>query len=411
MTAVASAGADRRLQEAVAGSGAVGVAVSGGGDSMALLHLMVARRAGTVLAVSVNHRLRPEAAAECAMVARVCASLGVAHSTLVWEHGPHVSGNLMAEASRARYRLIAAWARAAGVGEVALGHTADDQAETFLMGLARGAGLDGLAGMRARWEEGGITWSRPLLGHTRAALRAYLARIGAEWVEDPTNDDARYTRVQARRALGLLRPLGITVERLRGTIANLALSRRAAHDAMAALAARIVREEAGGLLIERAGFLAAGDESRRLLIIAALLWVSGAAHAPRAPAVMRLLGAMAEERDATLWGCRIRQRGESLQIWREPHAVAGIAAPPDQPWDGRWLLEGPGAADLQVRCLGAAGLRLCPTWRATGLCRDALLVSPALWRGDALISAPIAGYGNGWKARTALGFGQFILSH
>lgn len=407
-------GADRRLLEAVAaeaGAGGIGVAVSGGGDSMALLHLMAARQAGPVLAVSVDHRLRPEAAAECAMVARVCARLGVAHSTLVWEHPAEVRGNLMAEASRARTRLIAAWARAAGVAEVALGHTADDQAETFLMGLARGAGLDGLAGMRVRWREGGIVWRRPLLGETRDALRAYLRRQGAEWVEDPTNDDPAYARVQARRALGLLRPLGITVERLSGTVTHLAAARRAADEALAELAAQIAREAAGGLLIDREGLLAAGAESRRRLMIAALLWVSGAVHAPRAPALTRLLGAVAEGRDATLWGCRIRQRGENLQIWREPKAVAARAAPPHQPWDGRWLLEGPGAADLEARALGAHGLALCPGWRATGHCREALLVSPAIWRGPALISAPIAGYANGWKARIAFGFGQFILSH
>ena len=130
----------------------LGVAVSGGGDSMALLCLAAdwaAEGGPPVMAVTVDHRLRPEAADEARMVAqRFCADgWRAACDTLVWDHAK-IGGNLQDAARRARYRLIADWARGRGVAHVAMGHTADDQAECVLMGLARAAGIDGLSGMR-----------------------------------------------------------------------------------------------------------------------------------------------------------------------------------------------------------------------------------------------------------------------
>ncbi|MGL5009349.1 MAG: tRNA lysidine(34) synthetase, partial [Paracoccaceae bacterium] len=108
----------------------IGVAVSGGSDSLAALLLLVA--AGQrVRAVTVDHGLRAEAADEAAFVGRICAGLGVGHDVVVWAHEA-VGGNLMDQARRARYALLADWAQRAGIGQVVLGHTADDPAETFL---------------------------------------------------------------------------------------------------------------------------------------------------------------------------------------------------------------------------------------------------------------------------------------
>ncbi|MGJ8618282.1 MAG: tRNA lysidine(34) synthetase TilS, partial [Sulfitobacter sp.] len=117
----------------------LGVAVSGGGDSMALLHLLHGLSAlhGTKLrAVTVNHGLRPEAASEAQMVQAFCATLGVQHDTLMWKDWDGI-GNLQNAARQARYQMMADWATIHGISTIALGHTADDQAETFLMRLAR----------------------------------------------------------------------------------------------------------------------------------------------------------------------------------------------------------------------------------------------------------------------------------
>ena len=390
-------------------SGEVGVAVSGGSDSVALLHVMVAAGA-RVSAVTVNHDLRAEAADEARFVAGLCAGLGVPHSVLVWDHGGP-KGNLPDAARRARYGLIAGWALARGIARVMLGHTADDQAETVLMGLARGAGLDGLCGMRAWWDQGAVRFERPLLDVTRAELRGYLGRAGVAWVDDPTNEDTQYQRVRARKAMVVLRPLGISIEGLGDVARNLAAAKAALVASVAEAAARIGQERCGALIFQRDGFLALEVDLRRRLLIAALRWVSTAEYSPRAEAILRVQAAISEGRDATLWGCRIRVLETQIWIVREPRAVAGLVAPPDQLWDGRWQVEGPIDAGLEVRALTAAGLRACKDWRAAGHSRDALLVSPAIWRGDVLISAPLAGKSNGWTARIDAGFASFILSH
>jgi len=174
----------------------VGIAVSGGGDSMALLHAAIHRAdlAGTALeAVTVDHGLREEAAEEANMVARYCATFGIPHTTLKW-NGADASGNIASAGRDARYRLISNWAKSRAIGGVLLGHTLDDIAETFLMRLARKSGVDGLSMMETQFERNGMRWSRPFWQHARADLRDYLIRHGVPWVDDPTNDDEAYER-------------------------------------------------------------------------------------------------------------------------------------------------------------------------------------------------------------------------
>ncbi|WP_333816048.1 tRNA lysidine(34) synthetase TilS [Tabrizicola sp.] len=366
----------------------IGVALSGGGDSTALLHLCL--RAGLrVEAVTVDHRLRPESAAEAAAVAEGCRALGVRHEVRVWEHGP-VSGNLMDRARRARMGLILDWARERGIGGVALGHTRDDQAETVLMGLARAAGFAGLSGMRRGFDAGDVRVHRPLLGAGRAELREWLRGQGIGWVDDPTNEDERFTRVRARKALAALAPLGITAERLAEVAANLAAAQEALVVQVAGAASRYVAEEAGALRFDPA-FFGEPAEVQRQVVVAGLLWLSGAGYAPRAAEVERLVGAMAAGRDATLAGCRFRKGW----LMREPRAVGG-PVPVGQLWDGRWMVEGP---EGEVRALGAEGLGQVKDWRKAGLLREVLLVSPGVWDGDRLLAAPAAGLSAGWQVR------------
>ncbi len=393
--------------------GVIGVAVSGGSNSMALLHLFArvqAHRGGEVRAVTVDHRLRSEAADEARFVATVCKTLGVGHSTRVWEHGP-VEGNLQDRARRARYGLIAGWARETGIDHVVIGHTADDQAETFLMGLAREAGIDGLSGMRKAWTADGVHWARPYLLTPRAELRAYLRRNGASWVEDPSNADEGFTRVKARRALKALKPLGITVEKLSTVTTNLSIAQGALRLAASERADRVVRTDAGEVIIDREEFLRSGPELVRRILIGALAWIGRGDYAPRADALFRLERSIVEGCGATLAGCRIVVKDMDIRITREPKAVTGLEGSTDTPWDGRWRLTGPHEATLCVRALGAEGLRHCTDWRATGHSRAALVVSPAIWRGNTLVAAPLAGFEGGWAAEIVTGFHSFLLSH
>ena len=407
----------RAVQQALTGDGSdkLAVAVSGGGDSLALLDLvarMQTARGACTLAVTVDHRLRPEAAVEARLVADFCATIGVSHRTLVWEHGP-VTGNLQDQARRARYRLIGDWARGSGISFVLLGHTADDQAETFLMGLARGAGLDGLTGMRSRWrdEAGAVTWVRPLLGISRGALRDHLTRRGIAWIDDPSNDNDRFTRVKARRVLKALKPLGISVAGLTGVVGNLAQAQTALQATTHEVARAIATSTAGEVVFQRLPLLAQPSDLGRRLLVAALRWVSGADHPPRQADFERLLLAVAQGRHATLMGCRIRTSADQVRLQREDRAVSGISTPTTELWDGRWRISGPHHPTLAIRALGSAGLGLCPDWRATGLPRPVLMASPAIWQGNRLIAAPLAGFGDDWTAEVRLSFHSSLLSH
>lgn len=378
----------------------LGVAVSGGSDSLALLTLLIDwREAGgpALSAVTVDHGLRPEAADEAAEVARFCAARDVPHTTLRWQ-GWEGRGNLSDQARRARYRLIAGWARDVGIGCVALGHTINDLAETFVMRLARSAGVDGLAAMAQRWEQDGITFARPVLGMGREKLREVLRARGLSWADDPTNYDPAYERVRARRVLAALAPLGIDAEKLAAVAANLSDVRDALDVQLAEAAARIARIEAGDVVIDRPALMALPVEIARRLLREVLMWIGGGDYPPRGAALTRALEQVGAGKGLTLQGCRLITRTATLRVTREERAVAGLVAAPGETWDGRWRLVGPDMADVTVAALGEAGLKHCPERRDCGLPAASLRASPAVWRGSDLVSAPLAGLENGWRA-------------
>lgn len=394
----------------------LGVAVSGGSDSLALLSLTHDWRAHggpSVQVVTVDHGLRSEAAAEAAGVAQICGDLGLPHETVCWT-GWDGQGNLSDQARRARYRLLADWARRQALADILLGHTRDDQAETFLMRLARGAGLDGLAAMRPRWVQDGIHFHRPLLGQTRAGLRGLLVARGRDWIEDPSNDDPAYARVKARQALAALGPLGFTSARLSEVAQHLADARRTLYGYALGAARAHVRVEAGDLLLARDGLAALPDEVARRLLQAMLAWVSGEGYGPRGQAVAQLLEASRAGETMTLQGCLMLSEGQALRFTREYRAVAGLRVPVDALWDGRWLASGPHTERAEIAPLGAAGLRACPDWRAGGLPYASALACPGVWHGDALVSAPLLGWANGWEMHLTRGEEELraaLISH
>ena len=155
---------------------------------------------GSVEAATVDHGLRLESADEAAMVARLCAELGVPHATL---RVAVAGGNLQDEARKARYAALEGWARERGLSAIATAHHADDQAETLLMRLNRASGVAGLAGVRARTHVpgGDLVLLRPLLGWRRAELQAVLDAAGIVAAQDPSNADERFDRVRMRQAL------------------------------------------------------------------------------------------------------------------------------------------------------------------------------------------------------------------
>lgn len=276
----------------------IGVAVSGGSDSLALLLLAHGAYPGAVHAATVDHGLRPEAADEAAFVARLCADLGVPHAIL--EAGMTNTANLQAAARERRYALLGQWALAAGATCLATAHQLDDQAETLVMRLLRGAGLSGLAAIRPA-HAGPVPVVRPLLGWRRDELGAIVAAAGIAPVADPSNHDERFDRVRVRRRLADAD--WIEPEPLARSAAALAQ----AEEALDWAVERLWRERANGATLDPAGL---PDEIRRRLVIRMLATKGG--DLPRGEAVTRLLATLAQGKTATLAGVKC----SGGAIWR-----------------------------------------------------------------------------------------------
>lgn len=180
--------------------GPIGLAVSGGADSLAMLLLAARAVPGRFCVATVDHGLRPAAAEECALVQRVCQGLDVPCAILKVSVPP---GNVQAQARAARYAALDQWGREQGLAALATAHQADDQVETVLMRLARGSGVAGLAGIRERGmvPGGDMPLIRPILGFSRAECEAIVRAAGLDWARDPSNADTRFDRVRVRQAL------------------------------------------------------------------------------------------------------------------------------------------------------------------------------------------------------------------
>ena len=180
--------------------GRLGVAVSGGPDSLALVLLAHGAMPGRIAAATVDHGLRAESVAEAALVSKFCQSLGVPHAVLKVDVA---LGNVQAMARSARYAALAGWAEREELAALATGHHADDQAETLLLRLTRGSGVAGLAGVRARGLVPGtqLPLLRPVLEFRRAELAAVVVAAGIAAVQDPSNHDDKFDRARLRKAL------------------------------------------------------------------------------------------------------------------------------------------------------------------------------------------------------------------
>jgi tRNA(Ile)-lysidine synthase len=243
------------LGRPVAADERIAVATSGGPDSLALLSLAASAFPGRVTALTVDHRLRSEAAAEAASVAAQCAARGLPHVTLVREGGDFTS-NIQARARAARYALMGDWCAAHGHGLLLTAHHADDQAETLLMRLNRASGSYGLAAIRpARRLQPGVMLVRPLLAVRKADLAALAAADAWQQVDDPTNRDLRHDRTAIRALLAATPALDAAA--LAASAAHLAADAEALAWAADLAWAGRVREADGRLLVDAGGLPAA----------------------------------------------------------------------------------------------------------------------------------------------------------
>ncbi len=292
------------------------VGVSGGGDSIALLFLLADWARGTgerdPIVLTVDHGLVRGSGAQARAVVERAARYGLEAHILRWR-GRKPDSDIEAGAREARYRLLGNWCRRHGLGGLYVAHTIDDQAETFLLRLARGSGVDGLSAMSSIapipvGTARGVVIVRPLLNVPRTALRDYLASRGERWVEDPMNKDSRFARARLRSVWPALEAAGISSVRVADAARHLARARRSldqATDALLGQSARISSERA---LVDASALLSAPEEIGLRALARLLMHISGRVYRPRFDRLESLFDAIRRETlgaGRTLHGCRI----------------------------------------------------------------------------------------------------------
>lgn len=305
------------------------IGVSGGGDSVALMVLLArwakSRHLPPPTILTVDHRLQPGSGEQAQAVVALAAGLGLECHVLLWR-GKKPQSGIEGHAREARYRLMGNWChkRRQGhrVSALYLAHSEDDQAETFLLRLARGSGLDGLAAMQPVAPFplpgfAGLKLVRPLLGFSRDELRRFLTARRIPWHEDPMNGDERFARVRLRQALPVLDAAGLTPSRIAQAAAHLARARVALDAATDTLIAAATKAEKSRILLDGTLLLSAPREVGLRALARLLMQVSGQGYRPRFAALESLYDALREPGFAgrTLHGCKLARVPKRAAIY------------------------------------------------------------------------------------------------
>ena len=366
------------------------------------------------MALTVDHGLRPEAAAEAIQVGGWLAQHGIRHEVLRWTGSKPVAG--IQEAARiARYRLLIDWCCGTGVLHLLLGHHAGDQVETVLYRLLRGSGIAGLAGMAPLLRTRELQLLRPLLAEQPTTLRRWLDAQGQSWIDDPSNRDPRYARNRLRVLLPALAESGLTVAALDRAMVRMAEARAAMDDAVAALVARSCRlHPAGYVCVTRATLMAAAPEVAAQTLARLVTAVGGGCRRCDQEQARRTLAALSDGKavSTTFGRCRLLAQRETVLVCRETRRLptpVHIEAGTRLLWDGRfriaaWYADGammrndaaPGKrARLTLRPVAARDVRILQetvgkNW--TALPPAVRLTLPVLEDDAGLLAAPVVGW-------------------
>lgn len=359
------------------------IAVSGGGDSLALLRYMaVDLRMRNLSAVTVDHGLRPEAAAEAAFVGQVCEKLGVPHTTL--RVAVADAGNLQANARSARYDAITKWAHDTGHHAVVLGHTRDDVAETFVMRLARGSGVYGLSAMTDKQTKDGLNWLRPLLNVARGTLRDYLEKAGQTWIDDPSNEDEQFERVRVRKALPDLAQIGLDVDRLAQTAQTIGRARDALEWMVDQAYSQCCTIVQGCVVVDMNQAREMPEEIQLRLCARIVQWIGGQSYPPRLEPLRRMWWSV---NPVTLAGVQTFDQKQNRWFFREFAAVQDLVVSAFDVWDTRWVFSGDWPKQAEIRVAGDAGQKML-TQADINMPFEVRRSSPVLWLNDQVLAGP-----------------------
>lgn len=381
----------------------IAVAVSGGGDSLALTLLLndwVSARGGNILALTVDHGLRTGSADEARTLHEQLQKRGIPHDILTWE-GDKPSSHIQERAREMRYKLLAQKCAEAGFDTLAVAHNAEDQIETFWMRLAHGSGLDGLAGMAASADKDGLRIIRPLLTFSRAELRDICTAYGAAWAEDPSNANEKFLRPRLRGFEDMLAAEGLTPQRLAQTLQKLADARGALEAMTQKALAAATFHPAGYVTLAPSTLLCEHAEIQRRMLSHILQSVAPQEYRTGHDALEILRTDIARENfnGCTLSGCEIFPSKGQLVFCRELAAVAPPAPLANgMIWDGRFRVSGyPSGDSLTIGVVGEAGVSILRKQGETAPALERQLgtfsakilrVLTGVWQGQNLVCVP-----------------------
>ena len=340
-------------------------AVSGGGDSMALCHflnLWIGKNQ-KLYAVTVDHGLRPESTAEARQVNQWLCEKNIAHHILTWD-GQKPDRNIQHHARAARYDLLTKFCTDRSNAFLCTAHHQDDQIETFLSRLCRGSGVYGLSGMSARQIHNGTVILRPFLQFEKSRLSAALTNARQNWIEDPSNNNDRFTRVKLRQLRGTFADLGLDARRLLRTIDRMQSARSVIERQVDSCAAESVHWSQFGFCQIDGALWAKYDQEIAMRVLGeCLASIGGGDYTPRYDSLYELYIGLCggEILTRTLGGCIIESDGAVITIMREHAAIAAATDITAQlVWDGRFEIRAdgtPDATDCFIAPLGIDGWR------------------------------------------------------
>jgi tRNA(Ile)-lysidine synthase len=376
------------------------IAVSGGADSMALCLLTAqwAKQHNVALhALTVDHGLRPEAADEAMQVKAWLDARDIPHHILPWRD-EKPGANIQAAARHARYNLLGEWCAAKGIRHILLAHHRDDQAETFLIRLGRGSGVDGLSAMRPISTRQGLTLLRPLLGIEKTRLIATLEAAKQRWIEDPSNHKPEFTRTRMRLLAPVLEDAGITAQDIAATADRMARARDYLEtQTRTAYAACVQEHDYGSMTLDASALHDLHPEIGLRVLADVLRRMNGSYLRPRFSELEALYAALGDSR--TLSGCRFIPTASQVRVEREAAALAApqtISAGQSLLWDGRFAVHLSADCPLQelsVGALGEAGYAIIkPQLPPKAPGRDFARLLPSLWHLEKPLLVPHMNY-------------------
>ena len=298
----------------------IAVAVSGGSDSLALV-ISISRNFSNVLAIMVNHNLRPTAAQEIAQTAATLEKFGIKYIIKEWDG--NVKKNLENDARNARYKLLIDTCKKQNIQYLCIGHHANDQVETFFLNLARGSGLDGLCAMPVVKMAENVAIIRPMLDLTKEDCRSYLRALNVDWCEDESNQDKHYKRNNIRFLLEQIEDKNLILQRTNQTIktlqeAKLALDEMVDITINSITINRNISQDKQEISFARNDFMRLTPYIQKSVLTRCIVGMSGRTYKLRLYQIENVLESIKSGKNfkRTLAKCLVEMRGDLVKIWR-----------------------------------------------------------------------------------------------